>query len=293
MYGALLLKLQQLLISCPSQYLSYAGRLQVLNSVLFGLGNFWCSCILLPHHLREHITKISRQFFWGYSPGSRKMVYKSWDSICAPWVEGGFNIKNLTVWNQAAMLSWLWKLDQKKESIWVNWMSKYYLQDHSIWLMEVREHHPECLRGIIQTRDYCIAQLGSCSHVKNLLMHCTVAGKFSIQYAYNALRTKYAITECSQAIQRGFYLPRHRVILQLAAHNRLSTVERLISRGLPMVNRCSLCQRQCESTAHLFFACSYSAEVLLAIKQWVGINTSETSLLQLLSWANKRKHRRH
>ncbi|XP_074303042.1 uncharacterized protein LOC141637464 [Silene latifolia] len=40
MYGALILKLQQLFISCPSQYLSYAGRVQVLNSVLFGLGNF-------------------------------------------------------------------------------------------------------------------------------------------------------------------------------------------------------------------------------------------------------------
>ncbi|XP_074291808.1 uncharacterized protein LOC141618611 [Silene latifolia] len=221
------------------------------------------------------------------------MVYKSWDSICAPWDEGGFNIKNLTVWNQAAMLSWLWKLDQNKGSIWVNWMSKYYLHDHSIWSMEVREHHPECLRGIIQTRDHCIAQLGSSSHVKDLLLHCDVAGKFSIKHAYNALRTKFAITECSQAIQRGFYLPRHRVLLQLAAHNCLATVDRQIGRGLPMVNRCSLCQKQSETTAHLFFACSYSSEVLLAIKQWVGINTSATSLLQLLSWTNKRKHRRH
>ncbi|XP_074304701.1 uncharacterized protein LOC141639489 [Silene latifolia] len=202
-------------------------------------------------------------------------------------------LKTLKSESGKAMLSWLWKLDQNKGSIWVNWMSKYYLQDHSIWLMEVREHHPECLRGIIQTRDHCIAQLGSCSHVKNLLMQCTVAGKFSIQHAYNALRTKYAVTECSQAIQKGFYLPKHRVILQLAAHNRLATVDHLISRGLPMVNRCSLCQRQSESTAHLFFACSYSTEVLLAIKQWVGINTSKTSLLQLLSWTNKRKHKRH
>ncbi|XP_074277403.1 uncharacterized protein LOC141601041 [Silene latifolia] len=159
--------------------------------------------------------------------------------------------------------------------------------------MEIREHHSECLRGIIQTRDHCIVQLGSISHVKHLLQQCTVAGKFSIQHAYNALRTKYAIPECSQAIQRGFYLPRHRVILQLAAHYRLATVDRLVSRGLPMVNRCSICQRQSESTTHLFFACSYSTEVLQAIKQWVGINTPDNSLPQLLSWANKRKNRRH
>ncbi|XP_074303041.1 uncharacterized protein LOC141637463 [Silene latifolia] len=221
------------------------------------------------------------------------MVYQSWDSICAPWDEGGFNIKNLTIWNQAAMLSWLWKLDQNKGSIWVHWISQYYLQDQSIWLMEIREHHPECLRGVIQTRDHCIAQLGSILHVKRLLQQCTVADKFSIQHAYNALRTKYAVTECSQAIHRGFYLPRHRVLLQLAAQNRFATVDHLASRGLPMVNRCSLCQRHSESAAHLFFACSYSTEVLQAIKQWVGINTPDNSLQQLLSWANKRKIRRH
>ncbi|XP_074312394.1 uncharacterized protein LOC141647919 [Silene latifolia] len=193
------------------------------------------------------------------------MVYKSWDSICAPWAEGGFNIKNLAIWNQ----------------------------DHSIWLMEIWEHHPECLRGIIQTRGHCIAQLGSILQVKNLLQQCTVAGKFSIQHAYNALRTKYVVTECSQAIQRGFYLPRHQILLQLASQNRLATVDHLASRGLHMVNKCSLCQRHSESAAHLFFDCSYSAEVLQAIKKWVGINTSDSSLQQLLSWANKRKIRRH
>ncbi|XP_074301485.1 uncharacterized protein LOC141632880 [Silene latifolia] len=93
--------------------------------------------------------------------------------------------------------------------------------------------------------------------------------------------------------QRGFYLPRHRVLLQLAAQKRLATVDHLASRGLSMVNRCSLCQRHSESAAHLFFACSYSTEVLQVIKQWVGINTPENSLQQLLSWANKRKFRRN
>ncbi|XP_074290334.1 uncharacterized protein LOC141617064 [Silene latifolia] len=265
MFRALILKLQQLLISSPPQYLFYAGRVQVLNLVLFGLGNFWCSCILLPQHLRDHISRTSRQFFWGCSAGCRKMVYKSWDNICAPWAKGGFNVKNLTTWNQ----------------------------DHSIWLMNIGEHHPECLRGIIQTRDHCLAQLGSILQVKNMLQQCTVAGKFSIQHAYNALRTKYAVTECSKAIQRGFYLPRHRVLLQLASQNRLVTVDHLASRGLHMVNRCYLCQRNSESAAHLYFYCSYADEVLQAIKQWVGINTSDTSLQQLLSSANKRRIRRH
>ncbi|XP_074288783.1 uncharacterized protein LOC141613940 [Silene latifolia] len=42
-------------------------------------------------------------FFWGYKEG-RRMVFKGWKSICAPWLEGGFQVTDLSAWNQAYML---------------------------------------------------------------------------------------------------------------------------------------------------------------------------------------------
>ncbi|XP_074299536.1 uncharacterized protein LOC141630660 [Silene latifolia] len=48
MFDSLVTKIQKCIHHWSSQALSYAGRAQLLNSVIFGLDNFWCSSLLLP-----------------------------------------------------------------------------------------------------------------------------------------------------------------------------------------------------------------------------------------------------
>ncbi|XP_074287888.1 uncharacterized protein LOC141613053 [Silene latifolia] len=99
MYDPIVQKIQHLVRSCAVKFLSYASKIEVLNSMVFGLENFWCGRLLLPHNVCIIITKLCKQLFWGYQEGQRKLVFKSWASICSPWSEGGFQIKNLAIWN--------------------------------------------------------------------------------------------------------------------------------------------------------------------------------------------------
>ncbi|KAK9671373.1 hypothetical protein RND81_12G025800 [Saponaria officinalis] len=47
-FGALISKVHAALFNWSAHFLSYAGKIQLLNSVVFGLENFWCSTLLIP-----------------------------------------------------------------------------------------------------------------------------------------------------------------------------------------------------------------------------------------------------
>ncbi|XP_074293390.1 uncharacterized protein LOC141620412 [Silene latifolia] len=52
-YGALITKIQNSLMHWTNNFLSYAGRIQILNSIIFGMTNFWT---------RKLVSKLGRTF---------------------------------------------------------------------------------------------------------------------------------------------------------------------------------------------------------------------------------------
>ena len=45
--------------------LSFAGRAMLINSVIFGMFNYWASIFLLPYAVVENKTKLCRKYLWG------------------------------------------------------------------------------------------------------------------------------------------------------------------------------------------------------------------------------------
>ncbi|XP_074265293.1 uncharacterized protein LOC141587720 [Silene latifolia] len=283
MYNALILKLQTLKGTYSIQHLSYAGRIQVLNSIVFGLNNFWCTGLLLPQQICLLISKLSRDIFWGRSGSKMKHIFKAWQSICAPWEEGGFQVKDVCTWNKAAMLKWLWHLDRGTGAIWISWVTKYFLTDCSIWDLAVRVCFSESLRGVLLLRDACIKQLGTVQAVQAMLSNCIIRGQFSVKKAYDSLRCSYPVLAVYKAIHRTTILPRHKIILMLAIQKKLATQDLLITRGIVLVNRCYLCKSAVECADHLFFACPYAAGLLTLLQQWIQLPSSLISLYSLLT----------
>ncbi|XP_074270876.1 uncharacterized protein LOC141594786 [Silene latifolia] len=227
MYDALLLKIHKITVACSTKFLSYAGRRTVLNSNLFGLCNFWCISFLLPRLVHKTISQMSKNFFWGQIGNERRLVYKNWLSVCAPWDEGGFHIKDMEGWNKATLLKWLWCLDKNKGAIWISWVKHYITATCSIWDLAIQEQHSECLRGILHVRDIRLLQLGNVSHVQRLLDSCVTQNTLSISKAYELFRKKYPIHPAFKAIHTGTTIPRHQVITMLAVQgsSHLAQVE--------------------------------------------------------------------
>ncbi|XP_074298714.1 uncharacterized protein LOC141629639 [Silene latifolia] len=284
MYDGLILKIQSIATKFSTKHLSYAGRIQVLNSVVFGLTNFWCTSLLMPRQICKRINRISKSIFWGHAFNDRKPVFKSLTSICTPWEEGGFNIKSLQAWNTAALLQWLWKIDQNQGAIWTKWIDNYITNSTSIWDVVAHEKHSESIRGILQIWDSCIQNMGGFHSFQLLLRSFTVRDKFSIRKAYAHIRNCGSPQPVYNAIHHGTMVSRHKVLLMLAVQDRLATVAKLMSRGLPMANRCSLCKQATETSTPLFFSCNYTGELQHCVKQWTNIHFSSTELSSLLLW---------
>ncbi|KAL0283738.1 UNVERIFIED_CONTAM: Retrovirus-related Pol polyprotein from type-2 retrotransposable element R2DM, partial [Sesamum radiatum] len=118
--------------------LSFAGRVQLIKSVLSALQVYWAMAFILPKHVIKEIEKRLRNFLW---KGSIETGYAkvSWKQVCRPVNEGGLGIRDIHALNKSLMSRHLWRLiAQERSSIWVNWIFHYRLQHYSVWTISTR-----------------------------------------------------------------------------------------------------------------------------------------------------------
>ncbi|KAL0297916.1 UNVERIFIED_CONTAM: hypothetical protein Sangu_3171400 [Sesamum angustifolium] len=113
--------------------MSYAGRLQLIKSVLSTLHTYWASVFILPKGVLKNLEKKMRTFLWQGQSG-RGNAKVAWAQICKPKAEGGLGISSLITMNQALILKQLWRLLQNDgTSIWVDWVQQYRLRHSTFW----------------------------------------------------------------------------------------------------------------------------------------------------------------
>ncbi|KAL0455324.1 UNVERIFIED_CONTAM: hypothetical protein Slati_0871600 [Sesamum latifolium] len=117
--------------------LSFAGRVQLIKSVLSSLHTYWASAFILPKAVLKVIEERMRSFLWKGASG-RGAEKVSWKQICRPKKEGGLGIRQVVYMNQSLMLKYIWCiLQEDKRSIWVAWVLRYQLQNQTLWTAKV------------------------------------------------------------------------------------------------------------------------------------------------------------
>ncbi|XP_074314377.1 uncharacterized protein LOC141649590 [Silene latifolia] len=240
MFAPLLDKIKSLIGHWATNFPSYAGRTQHINSVIFRLKSFWGFSVLLPKGIIRKINKLCKDFLWGIEPGHNMHVFKGWDSFCLPRTEGGVDIKE------------------------VKWVHAYILKDIDIWGFHLNAAYSLFWSSIIKCRDLLIQLLGSPTQAHQFLQTPDYKDKF-----YEMIRIKGAPFSQSRIIWDSFCYLKHNIIGTLATQGRLPTVDKLCSRGLFMVNRCVLCESSLETHSHIFFECPYSATVWRDVVLWL------------------------
>ncbi|XP_021837093.2 uncharacterized protein [Spinacia oleracea] len=239
--------------------LSYAGRLQLIKSVLFGVQLYWCQIFMMPKKVMKEIKRLCRSFLWiGTDVGSRK-ARVAWENLCLPKTCGGWNLKDVTTWNKVAVLKHCWALSMKQDGLWVKWMHTYYIQQRDFWSMPIPNGLTWSMRKIWHQRNILLQAGGGSQFV--------VAGKFRIHKAYKHL---------------------HHNGVQLTVQNRLATKDRLIKWNVHVVSTCGLCNQQDEDLSRLFFSCKYSTEVWEIVLQNLGIQRCILQWQKEVSWEVKK-----
>lgn len=136
-----------------SKCLSFAGRLQLISSVLHSMVNYWFHHFILPKKIIKQVQQICSSFFWRGDTTRARGAKVSWDDICYPKREGGLGLKNLEKWNQVCILKNLWQVLINAGSLWVAWASQYSLKEATLWKVKARQNDSWSWQKILQLRD--------------------------------------------------------------------------------------------------------------------------------------------
>ncbi|XP_062119252.1 uncharacterized protein LOC133833003 [Humulus lupulus] len=131
--GEILKKIHNRLHVWASRHLSFAGRTQLIYSVLHGMRNYWMNIVLLPISVVHEIDRLCRNFLWGERNNRSKFHCSSWPQVCLRKVMGGLGFKEGCIWNKILLAKYLWALSSKQDVLWVKWIDGVYLKGKSIW----------------------------------------------------------------------------------------------------------------------------------------------------------------
>jgi hypothetical protein len=136
-----------------NKYLSQAGRITLLKSVIFSMSVYWSRTFLLPSKLISMLRTAMINFLWSGSIHTKKLPPIAFSKLELPKSKGGLGMLNLRVWNLAAVSSHLNSLLNKNNTLWVSWCLKYNLADKEIWTVAPKQHSSWVWKLMLKVRD--------------------------------------------------------------------------------------------------------------------------------------------
>jgi len=124
-------RFEKKLSSWKAKYLSYGGRLVLLNSVLSSLPIFMLSFFEIPKGVLKNLDHFRSRFFWQGSSDKHKYRLAKWDILCRSKDQGGLGILNLQLQNKCLLAKWLVNL-LNTNGIWQSLLTNKYLGSKSL-----------------------------------------------------------------------------------------------------------------------------------------------------------------
>ena len=353
-------RIRQKAFRWSTKFLTTAGKMIMLKSILAAMPTYTMSCFKLPCSLYKRIQSALTRFWWDFSMDKKKMCWISWENLTRAKGEGGLGFTDLQTFNDALLAKLSWRLlskptcllarillgkychsssfldckppastshgwrgicigkdllkqhlgkvigDGKQISLWnVPWMS---LQSSTIamgpppeashswtasqlistdtleWDREkIKQTLPEFESEILEIR---LSKLGA----KDTFVWLPAKnGSYSASSGYYASIVKEPAPSFFAAPTADFNWTKEiwkvnssqktKIFMWKAMRGALPTGENLRRRGINAEARCPFCGEE-ESTFHLFFTCSFAAEVWQSAPLKQTINSSLFSTFQ-------------
>ncbi|XP_019258719.1 PREDICTED: uncharacterized protein LOC109236934 [Nicotiana attenuata] len=248
--------------SWTAKFLSYAGKIQLIKSVLFSIQAYWAQIFVLPKKTTKLIEAICRSFLWTGEGNISKKALLAWEKVCLPKSAGGFNIISITLWNKAAICKQYWNLCKEKNKLWIQWMHNYYIKGRNIW--EVQLKQTSWMMSKIMKAKKTFEEAGFNHEDIRKMSHC------SIKHIYHKLRGSFSKVSWRRVVCNNA-CPRWTFLVTMTAHGKLYTKDRLSKWGIQIDQECVPCSQASETIQHLFFECPYAAELWGNLLAWQGI----------------------
>ncbi|CAH2936087.1 MAG: hypothetical protein CPSOU_6785 [uncultured Paraburkholderia sp.] len=272
-YAPLIAKVAEQISMWSAASLSHAGRLELIKSVLQGIHCFWLSVLPVPAGVIDRVIGMCRKFLWN---NGKPMI--AWKQLVMPKQEGGLGLRDLSAWNKALLTKVLWKIQHKKDTLWVRWMHHIYLQRTDIWNLITHRDQSPLLRSLITIRDICILKEGGPQEARQKIEAWRYEDLAS--QAYHYFRHHEPAVAWYTVVWNSYIPPKYSFTMWQAIKGRLLTRDQL--GFLDIDQSCGLCGHPQETTPHLYFRCSFSRQLWTRIAGWSGIGTRDMDLQEII-----------
>ncbi|KAK4726976.1 hypothetical protein R3W88_031893 [Solanum pinnatisectum] len=246
-----------------TKFLSYAGRLQLVNSVLSAMQGFWSQIFLMPKKVLKKIESMCKRFLWNGDKEGKGKALIVWETLCWPKAAGGLNITDMYVWNKAAILKHMWNLCKKKDKLWIVWVHTFYLKGRDPWEVDIKQAS-WMVKKILKAGQW-LTERGL--QVTEIMEETN----FSIKKMYQVLKGEYNKVPWRRLTCNNLDSPKWVFALYVAIHRRLYTKDRLSNWGIIRDDVCALCKAEVETHQHLFFSCNFSKQIWHKMLNWLLI----------------------
>lgn len=135
-YLPLVEKIRNKITSWTCRFLSYAGRLELIKSVLLSIVNFWAAVFRLPSKCIKEVEQLCVSFLWSGPELKARGAKVAWREVYKLKAEGGLGIRALKEVNVVNGLKLIWRM-LTGVSLWGLWIKNNLLKRKSFWEMNV------------------------------------------------------------------------------------------------------------------------------------------------------------
>nr|GEV93513.1 hypothetical protein [Tanacetum cinerariifolium] len=262
-------KIKNRVLNWKNKCLSYAGRLQLIASVLESIHVYRSYVFLLPQTVIDDINKVLKGFLWNQSELAKGKAK-----------------------NKAMIAQHVWHVAIHKVSLWVKWVNEVKLKGKCIRSVCEEDSDSWGWRNILRIRDE-VRQWKDDVVVKDIVVDrvCQWPAEFMVKYpqlaihdnivlddkldemvwkskkgkmtqfsdkqAYDDLRNHKEEVPWNRLVWFFQNIPKRAFVLWMTIQNKLTTEDKIKKRGSFDMMICPLCQQDMDSHQHLFFQCAY------------------------------------
>ncbi|KAJ9542319.1 hypothetical protein OSB04_028825 [Centaurea solstitialis] len=77
----------------------------------------------------------------------------AWSDVCKPKQAGGLGIKRLNLWNRSLLVSHIWDILRRKNSLWVTWIRTFRLRNSHFWNVQIISNSSWIWRKLLDLRE--------------------------------------------------------------------------------------------------------------------------------------------
>lgn len=160
MFTSIVDKIRQRAAGWSTRYLSYAGKLTLLKSVLSAMPNHTMQCFKLPKSICQRIQSAYTRFWWDASPETRKMSWIAWDTMVKAKKDGGLGIREIESFNDALLAKTSWRILTAPSCPLARVLKEKYFHDQEFLHAKLPASCSHGWRGIVIGRDLIRDHLG-------------------------------------------------------------------------------------------------------------------------------------